>query len=232
MKKDKGFTLIELMIAITILGLLLFTGSFVYSTISNRWDQELGEFNQHFDEARSLILLQTLLSGVMPYVVRTGEQNDSLPTMFFVGDQDSLLAVSRGGLINSDYPEIFRLTALPNQNDKFDLIYQSVSTQTTLLLNTLQEIEFLQRIVLMHDLDDIQFRYFGWPSFQSKNLSTEENAAAQSWYARYSGVDKQLNPEKIEVQLTQGDKVIRFSVRLDESSQRFLEHYLSDLSES
>jgi prepilin-type N-terminal cleavage/methylation domain-containing protein len=233
MKSHKGFTLIELMISISILSLLLYTGSYMYSTLANRWDREIGEFNHHFNQSRSFILLQELLSGVMPFVVRDTQQSD-MPTMFFVGAQDSLLAVSRGGVVSSDYPEIFRLSAIKNDNDKFDLVYQSASTQNLLLLNTQQEIEFEQRFNLIADADQIEFSYFGWPSFQIKNLSSDEtlNPSEQiRWFSRYSGVDNQLNPEKIAVSVTVGAETARFAVTLDSSSQRFLEHYLSDMVE-
>jgi prepilin-type N-terminal cleavage/methylation domain-containing protein len=233
MKNDKGFTLIELMISISILSLLLYTGSYMYSTLANRWDREIGEFNQHFEQSRSLILLQELLSGVMPFVIRDTQQAD-IPTMFFVGAEDSLLAVSRGGIVNSAYPEIFRLSAVQNDNDKFDLVYQSTSTKNIVLLNTVQEIEFEHRFMLIENAEDIKFRYFGWPSFQVKNQSTEENASEleqSRWFNNYSGVDKQLNPEQIAVSVTVNTEIARFAVTLDSSSQRFLEHYLSDLEE-
>jgi len=234
MKKDSGFTLIELMIAISILSLLLYTGSYMYSTLSSRWDRELGEFNQHFEQSRSLILLQELLSGVMPFVIRDNQQAD-MPTMFFVGREDSLLAVSRGGIVSTQYPEIFRLTALPTDTNKFDLVYQAASTKNVLLLNTQQEIDFEQRFSLIKNADKIEFRYFGWPSYQIKNQGTEENvneAEQTRWFSDYSGVDNHLNPEKIEVLVTIGQQTATFAVTLDDSSQRFLEHYLSDVEEN
>jgi prepilin-type N-terminal cleavage/methylation domain-containing protein len=230
MNKDKGFTLIELMIAISILSLLLYTGSYMYSTLANRWNQELGEFNQHFAQSRSFILLQELLSGVMPFVIRDKQQAD-MPTMFFVGAEDSLLAVSRGGVVSSDYPEIFRLSALQNKNDKYDLVYQSASTKNTLLLDAQQQIEFEHRFTLIQNAEEIEFAYFGWPSFQIKNQSPENTPAQSRWFSNYSGVDRQLNPEKITVSVTIDQHTARFAVTLDRNSQRFLEHYLSDRQE-
>jgi prepilin-type N-terminal cleavage/methylation domain-containing protein len=231
MKSKSGFTLIEMLIAISILSLLLFTGSYIYSTLSSRWDKELGEFNQHFEQSRSLILLQELLSGVMPFVVRD-KIKDLGPTMFFVGQDDSLLAVSRGGLVNNDFPEIFRLTAVQNANNKYDLVYQSASTQDILLLDTQQTIEFDNRFVVMADLDKVEFRYYGWPGFQLKNNAAEDDDTIKAaWYADYSGVDWQLNPEKIELNITLGDQIAHLIVSLDINSQVFLEHYFSDIEE-
>ncbi|WP_340680300.1 prepilin-type N-terminal cleavage/methylation domain-containing protein [Paraglaciecola sp.] len=231
MKSKSGFTLIEMLIAISILSLLLFTGSYIYSTLSIRWDKELGEFNQHFEQSRSLILLQELLVGVMPFVVRDTAKNEG-PTMFFVGKDDSLLAVSRGGLVNTEFPEIFRLTAVANANNKYDLVYQAASTQDVLLLNTQQVIDFEDGFVIMQNLDKVEFNYFGWPSYQLKNNAVEEDGSEKaSWYTNYSGVDWQLNPEKIELNITFGEQIAHLVVSLDINSQRFLEHYLSDVEE-
>jgi prepilin-type N-terminal cleavage/methylation domain-containing protein len=52
--KAKGFTLIELMISMTILSLLLFTGSYTYSLMSQRWNKELGEFSHSAKQAKHL----------------------------------------------------------------------------------------------------------------------------------------------------------------------------------
>lgn len=227
MQPNKGFTLVELLISLSILSMLMFTGSFVYSTISNRWDQELGEFNRHFAEVRGISLLNKLINGVMPFVIRSS--SSGLPSMFFVGKTDSLLAVSHNGIINSEYPEIFRLTALKNKNDKFDLVYQAVSSRKILLLESEQSINFEKSFILLKDLDSADFEYYGWPDFNSKiDSNFGRNTAQLKWYSEYSGLKNKLTPDVLKIKLVKDGKVLDIMAILNKSSEKLLQNYLTD----
>jgi hypothetical protein len=207
----------------------MFTGSFVYSTISNQWDKELGEFNNHFAEARGIRLLDKLLNGVMPFVIRNSSSGS--PTMFFIGKADSLLAVSYGGIINSAYPEIFRLTVLKNKIDKFDLVYQATSSRKTLLLETEQSISFEKSFILLKDLDSADFEYYGWSDFTTKvDANFDRNAGQIKWYSEYSGLENKLTPEVLKVKLVKDGKNLDIVAILNFSSEKLLQYYLTDES--
>jgi len=229
MQHSKGFTLVELLISLSILSMLMFTGSYVYSTISNRWDKELGEFNSHFSEARGLILLDKLINGVMPFVIRS--HSSGLPTMFFVGKADSLLAVSHSGIINTDYPEIFRLTVIKNKIDKFDLVYQAISSRKILLLETEQSINFEKSIILMKNLDAASFEYYGWPDFNTKvNSNFDPIAMHLKWYSEYSGLENNLNPEVLKLKLEKAGKKVDIVASLNMNSEKLFQYYLMEAS--
>jgi len=221
---NRGFTLIELMISISILSLLLFTGSYTYSLMSERWNKELGQFAQSAQNGKHLLVLQRLLEGVQTFVVVDEKQK---PSFFFIGDQNSLLAVSRSGLFSDDYPEVFRLTTIEKENGKVDLFYQSISTQNFLLTGTNQNIEFTKQLILFSDLDRVSFNYFGWSSFMDKNLERDEKKHKQ-WFERFSGIDNQIMPEVFNLTLVNSGQELSFSIPLDTSSERWLSPYMGD----
>lgn len=218
---NAGFTLIELMIAISILTLLLFTGAYSYSLMSERWNKELGQFSNTAKTAKHLELLQRLVEGVQPYVV---VDDKKMPSLFFIGHKTSLLAVSRAGLFSGEYPEIFRLTTVEKENGKVDFIYQSASTKNSLLTGTNQEIVFNKKLVLFSDLDQVTFSYYGWSHLYVKN-SDDINKKMPLWYNQYSGIDNQLMPEKYNITLIKEGASLIIPVTLEANPEHWLAPY-------
>ena len=219
-----GFTLIELMISISILSLLLFTGAYSYSLMSERWNKELGQFSNSAKTAKHLELLQHLVEGVQPYVV---VDENKKPSLFFIGNKTSLLAVSRAGFFSGKFPEIFRLTAIEKENGKVDFIYQSVSTKNILLTGTNQDLIFDKKLILFSDLDQVKFSYYGWSHLYSKN-SEENNRNRPQWFERYSGIDNQLMPENYNITLVKNGEDLTIPVTLDVNSERWLAPYYKE----
>ena len=223
--KPQGFTLIELMISISILSLLLFTGSYSYSLMSERWSKELGQFSQSAKTTKNLENLQRLLEGVHSFVLKDRQKK---PSFFFIGGEDSLLASSRSGLFSGDFPELFRLTAIKKENSLVDLIYQSASSQNVLLIDTEQSIDFTNKIILFKDLDAVSFQYFGWSSLRQK-LDASENNLKPQWFSHYSGIDNQLMPQLLAVTLTFQGNSLTFYAHLEQRPERWLSFYLEDI---
>jgi len=224
---QNGFTLIELLISISILSLLLFTGSYSYSMLSERWHKELGQFSKTFKSAKHLENFQRLLEGIHSFVV---VDKNKEPAFLFVGGQDSLLAVSRASFYGDDYPEVFRLSSLPQENGLVDLVYQSTSTKNILLLETEQNIEFSKTQVIFEGIDNIKFNYFGWNHSLDKYKETQNKVTPQ-WFSTYSGLDKQLMPQQILVTLTIKGESLSFPIHLEKRPERWFRHYREDNDE-
>jgi prepilin-type N-terminal cleavage/methylation domain-containing protein len=227
MKKVSGFTLVEILISISILSLLLFTGSYVYSSLSTNWGKELGQFNHNFAELKSIVWLQRLVNGIMPFVIVDADKSPIVPTLFFVGGSDNVLGLTKVGLLQSEFPVIFRISSVVNENNKLDLVYQSISTKDIVLVDTQQSINFVNKITLLSDLDSISFRYYGWENLFSKTLGLDnQSAKRQLWYMDYSGIDRKLLPEKIEVKISKNKKSLIFYSNLNVDAQKTLFEYL------
>ena len=221
MRKQHGFTLIELLISVTLLSMLMFTGNYVYMQLASRWNKELGSFEQNVAQTKAVYLLQATLDGVEPYLIKN---NKGRPEMFFVGDDKSLLAMTKRGLIDTQHPEIFRLTTVQNKNGKYDLVYQSVSGSELLLINSEQNIEFTQQKTLLTNLDEVNISYFGWKNVDQ--MATGEPAFKPYWQDRYSGIDQQLTPQKIQVTLVKNQQPLVFYNQLDSEANRLFGNYI------
>jgi len=221
MRKQQGFTLIELLISVTLLSLLMFTGNYVYMQLASRWNKELGSFEQNIAQTKAVYLLQATLDSIEPYLIKNSKGR---PELFFVGDDKSLLAITKRGLINSQYPEIFRLTAVQNESGKYDLVYQAVSGSELLLINTEQNIEFTQQKTLLTNLDEVKISYYGWKNLDK--MATGEPEFKPYWQNRYSGIDQQLTPQKIQVTLIKNQQPLVFYSQLDSEPNRWFGNYI------
>lgn len=223
--KQSGFTLIELLIAVSILSALLFTGTYSYQMLAGRWQKELGQFSQSTKSVKHINLLNTVLSGVQPYVLENKQFNFSKPAFFFIGFEQSLLSITRSGLFSKGYPEIFRLSALEKENGRFDLIYQAVSSEKLLLLSVQQNIDFQYSIKLLEDVDKINFNYLGWNSYMELAEAATTLKPA-TWRKNFSGIDNQLLPLEMSIALKKNDRELDFSVSFDRKTLRYLTPYI------
>ena len=194
LNNQRGFTLIELLIATSLLSLLMFTGSYAYSLFTNKWQSELGQFNQSNNEMMAFSRLQTLLNNISPYVIR---QDNGEPAFFFIGNQDSILAITHDGLFEQDAAEAFRLSSIKTVDGKYKLLYQAKSLAKDFILTESQEIIFDKEITLIEGLDDVAINYFGWSSYLDKKSRTADNLVGEvKWYPTFSGIDKTITPGK------------------------------------
>jgi prepilin-type N-terminal cleavage/methylation domain-containing protein len=223
-KIQRGFTLIELMISISILSLLLFTASYSYSMLSARWDKELGQFSNALQEAKSLDFLQNTIAGIHPFVLKDEEKQLSF---LFIGGPDSILAATRYTLFEEDSMDIIRLSSVVKENGLIDLVYQSVSANDLFLTHPKQEIVFSKKMVLLSNLQAVDFNYFGFTHLDDKFESS--NGAKPDWDVTYSGLDRLLMPEKIEVTISKSENSkISFYIYLQQRSERWYRHYRED----
>ncbi len=221
MHKQQGFTLIELLISVTLLSLIMFTGNYVYMQLASRWDKELGSFEQDIEQTKSIYILQNILEGIEPYLIKN---NRGRPEMFFVGGEDSLLMMTKNGYTDTENPELVRLTAVQNQQGHFELVYQSISSADMLLINSEQNIEFSNKYTLLKDLDSVTFSYYGWGSLEQKAL--QEPGERPFWQSTYSGLDQQLTPLKIKLTLVKQQQPMEFYIQLDAEPNRWYGNYI------
>jgi prepilin-type N-terminal cleavage/methylation domain-containing protein len=220
--KQGGFTLVELLISTTILSMLMLLGTYSYSLFTNKWQEELGQFSQANERSMNFQRLQTVLESVMPYVVR---KDNRQPGFFFVGGENVILAITQQGLFTADAPEVFRLSVLRNDNGKYKLLYQGKPLNNSIITSSSQELTFSKKILLADNMDEIQFKYYGWNHFTTKSDRTEESASFQR---DFSGLDNQLMPEKIIVFITENEKEIELIINLSEENSSWLSTYFDD----
>jgi prepilin-type N-terminal cleavage/methylation domain-containing protein len=197
-KKTIGFTLIEMMIAISIFSMLLFAGTYSYQLIANRWDKNLSSFSAIEKEAKHTELLLDVLQGIKPFIVTDQGRSH----FYFVGDQTSILGVTSVGIFSGQYHEIFRLSLVTDEQGGTDIVYQAKSTKDFLLFSPNQEIIFDYQLVLFDDVERARLAYFGWQNLNNKGKS---GGVDRHWYKDYSSVDRDLMPQRVLVEFYKED---------------------------
>ncbi|CAD2223397.1 conserved hypothetical protein [Pseudoalteromonas sp. 3J6] len=226
--QSKGFTLIELLITISILSALIFTGTFSYQMLANRWQEEVGTYNKTLANSKGISLLSRILHGVAPYII-IDERENKRPGLLFVGNENKLFGVTQQGLFSGKYPEIFRLTLEQQENKKYNLIYQSVSTKNQSIFTTQQEIAFEHNYLLLENIDELVFSYRGWDNLPS--MSIQKEAQEQPKVTNeYSGINKQLLPLNIMTTLTINSETMMIEVDSGRDSLQHTTLYLGNNS--
>jgi prepilin-type N-terminal cleavage/methylation domain-containing protein len=225
--KHAGFTLIELLISVTLLALLMLVGTYSYSVFTNKWQDELGQFSVVNRQATNFQRIQILLNNISPLAVR---KDNGQPGFFLVGDNTRLLGITYNGLFTMDKPEVFRLSVSKNDDQTFELLYQAKPLIDSTVVSASQEITFTNNIVLLDNLDEISFRYLGWPHFTDADSSANtSNISSPIWSSSYSALDSQIMPEKIALFIRKEDREITFNIALSLNSARWMSHYWDEV---
>jgi len=220
-----GFTLVELLIATTLLSMILFVGSYSYSLFANRWDKELGDFSANIKDVRAMQLLQTVLDGIVPVVV----VDEGKPGFYFSGKKQVLTSVSSNGLFDDEFPVVFEISAEQSGPGRMTVIYREASTQDLLLTANGQNIAFNHSITLLDDVAEWRFTYQGWESFEAKSSAKFLNQrvpAKLPSFEEYSGQVRQLVPEVIALSYRQTAAPVHLSAQLGKEPQVILSRYL------
>ncbi len=85
-KVSRGFTLIEVLIALVISSLLLSLLSGVFYSVTSRWEKNAVTAKDDFDQAKRLYLLQRSIAGMIPWYERDTTFRKE-PKLFFIGDK-------------------------------------------------------------------------------------------------------------------------------------------------
>ncbi len=101
--RSAGFTLLELLLALSLSALLLSVLAFASSTISTQWNRQNDLLQDDVEQALYLLRLERALQGMYPYIYRRQGETQSL--LLVEGSEDALIWVStlspgRMGMLN------------------------------------------------------------------------------------------------------------------------------------
>ncbi len=195
MNRQRGFTLVELMIALVILVGLLFTANFSYSLYSRYWSGRLGEFDQSMFYYQGLLQVKNTVDSAVPYVVKNDTEGYSF---YFLGRDEGFTLVSAAPIFaptvnDASVVRIFR----EQVGNTYQLVYEEAPLLDGLLIHLNQQLAFKYRTVLMRTDQPITFEYFGWAQREHKFVQQNFPAAQPSWSSQYDGAVTRLQPEKI-----------------------------------
>lgn len=212
---SKGFTLIELMLATSLLMMVMFSGYYAYSLYSQKWQKRVQTFWKNTEQAIALDTLNKLTTSALPYIVNC---KDDKACIYFKGDSNSVSFVTNAA-IYSDGPALVQLTFTSADNDgNSQLIYREQSITNQLLLTLEQPIQWQHETELLTNLTDFTFSYYGWTSYElaAKQITSEELIVEDTrvWYQNHLANESRLLPERVGVAFSSKKGATNFQMAL------------------
>ena len=217
----RGFTLIELMIAIAIFGLVVGIASYGYSLYSRHWEGWRGSFDRTAARYQRLDLVAMALQDSIPWAVR---DDAGQVGFYFLGRDEGLTLVTGSAVFNPHAPAVIRVFREPAGGGRWDLVYEEASLEGVRLRAASQTLPFSHRMVVTHDLPRPTFVYFGWGSLDERNRAEDATgpAPAPQWYTEYDGLKRHQHPQRIAIELGGTRAVFFVPDRADTSLQRYV----------
>jgi prepilin-type N-terminal cleavage/methylation domain-containing protein len=203
----RGFTLVELLVAIAIFGLVVGVASYGFSLFSRHWDGRRGDFERAQGEYQRLDLVNTALQDTLPWVVR-GEKGAL--GFYFLGREEGLTLVTDSPVFSPGRPAVIRLFREPETSGSWKLVYEEAPLDKVLLRRADQVLPFSYRMVVAQGLSKIEFRYFGWESLDVRLAAADnpEPGRQPGWSGEFDGILRHQHPQRIGLRLGGGETVL------------------------
>lgn len=195
-RRLRGFTLVELLVAVAILGLVVGVATYGFSLFSRHWEARLGDFDRAQARFQRLDLVAGALEDTLPWAVRDPAGN---PGFYFLGRDEGLTLVSGSPVFTPGGIAVIRLFREPAEDGRFRLVYEEAPLEGVELRRSDQVLPFAHRMVVADGLPEVRFRYFGWESLQSRLSAAEEAGpgAGPAWWDEYDGLVRREHPQRI-----------------------------------
>jgi len=180
-RRLSGFTLLEVLIAISLSAILMVVLSAGFSQITKRWEQQDGLLDQRLDESMILMELEKAILGAFPY---TYQSKGFKRFIFFDGDSSSVRLISTMSPAYDNQVMIWWLEAKPGGGLKLQV--------TPALTGDPNEVLEKLKSEATEVLDGFKIR------FEYLKLTKKKQKV---WKKQWSGKEKQSLPIAMRISL-------------------------------
>jgi prepilin-type N-terminal cleavage/methylation domain-containing protein len=219
--KVRGFTLIELLIALAIFGMVIGIATYGYSLFSRHWEGRLGRFQQAQDQYQRLDLVVAALENTLPYVVRDASGAGGF---YFLGREEGLTLVTMSPVFSPGDLAVIRVFRERSADGKWNLLYEEAPLAGVQLRLASQTLPFQHRLVVLREVPDLQFAYFGWESLDQRLAASNEPLLGLSpkWMQELDGLVVRVHPQRIAIRFGAAEAVVFVPERADVTFRRFM----------
>ena len=209
-KVTQGFSLVELLIAMSLLLMITGLGTYGYGLYAKYWQQNVGHFESTMQELKGVSTLFQVLDKVKPYVL-TKEKNSAY--YYFEGSKSVIRSTTKSALSDPSNPAAFELKVIDIGGVQ-RLIYSETvfNALPPIRKQDIRTYDF--EIILLEGFDNLFFEFYGFESFDAWLLSEPlDSINTAKWYGYYSGEDTMLIPRLIRIVIE--DERGRSSLRVE-----------------
>lgn len=219
--KVRGFTLVELLIAVAILGLVVGVASYGFSLFSRHWDRTSGDFERTQGQYQRLQLVTTALEDTLSWAVR---DESGAPGFYFLGRDEGLTLVTGSPVFSPGGVAVIRLFREPDADGHWKLVYEEAPLEGVELRRASQVLPFSRRMVVASGLPEARFRYFGWESLEARLAYGDLPGAGLEarWWDEFDGLKRRQHPQRIALALGGAEAVFVVAERTEAALARYM----------
>lgn len=199
--RNRGFTLVELLIATSILMIVLATAMYGYQLYQKQWQRNLSHIQHNYQQLRSFELLSAALQGIVPYMVK---QKDS-HSFYFLGREEGFTAVTISPVFKPGFPAVIRVFRERQPDGYYRLVYEEASLSEAPLVKPEQQLPFTHRLVVSEQEKSLVFSYYTQPDLQNSvqlNEDGEFGKIIYQWLPTHDALTAKTHPQRILINIS------------------------------
>ncbi len=210
--RNKGHTLVEVLISLAIMSLLVTLATYSYNQYSRYWGNRFGHFDQVTQQSKLANLLFQSVQNTVPYLVKNREGNW---VYYFLGREEGFTSITTNPIFSGNrVPAVTRIFR-EEDSDGVRLVYEEAPLDKAYLKSLDQELNFTYRLILA-EAASIRFEYFGWSNVEEKYPSGFAEPAQGRWLAEFDGEKSRLQPGKIRITLDDKSLIVAIPTEFPE----------------
>ncbi len=216
MQKENGFTLIEVLISTTIIGLVVYLAFLAQSFFLNIWYSNKLLTYVAMEEYRVNSLLRSAIESVTEYSITDPEsEKTGAHYPFFNANSTSVEFVTLSSVFFKGSAAAGRFFIKKNSEEKtLALIYEEAPLNAAYIQYQGDKIAYSRSMTIADKLSKVTFRYYGtWEIVWDDEL--EYYKTIKRWQNVYQGKDRKTTPDIIEISIANknGDQTLSFPVK-------------------
>lgn len=200
-RRAHGFTLVELLVALTISGMLLALLSQEFHMVTRQWETRFENQLEQQHLVRHVFLVGRSIEGMVPFVLFDETPRRHL-TPLFSGEPDAMMWVT----VNPVWQQAPALATLHISDSQQDGVAHWEYREAPLseMFSASSEVVFGRQMLKLWPVSGQKFRYLGHATIEERlGFSAELGSTTQppepEWHATYEGLETQQLPRAISL---------------------------------